>query len=103
MLFNAPIPDCVPEFYRSQQEAADHKYERQAREREHFFANQQKIAAALASGLPILPYGGYGPCWECPSADHDTMTDTDDDTDCVICNNPACPQHKKHQSEGGSQ
>ncbi len=103
MLFNDPMPNCVPEFYRSQQEAADHEYERQARAREHFAENREKIQAAIASGLPILPYGGYGPCWECPSADHDTMTDAEDDFDCVICRNPACPQHKKHQSEGGSQ
>ncbi len=103
MLFNDPIPDCVPEFYRSQQEAADLEYERQARAREHYAENRKKIQAAVASGLPILPYCGYGPCRECAHADHDTMTDAEDDFDCVICRNPACPQHKKHQSEGGSQ
>lgn len=99
MLFNDPMPDCVPEFYRSRQEAADHEYERQARAQEHYAENREKIRAAVASGLPVLQYGGYGPCRECAQADHDTMTDAEDDMCGVICLNPSCPLHSVHQSK----
>ena len=91
------MPDCVPEFYRAQQEAADHQYELLLRCREHYRANQEKVSAATASGLPILPYGGYTSCWMCQVADYDTRTDDDDDFDCVICHNPACPEYIKKQ------
>ena len=57
--FSEPVPDCVPEYYRSRQEEADHQYELQMKRQELYQANQQKIDAAIASGLPILDYGGY--------------------------------------------
>ena len=101
--FNEPMPDCVPEYYRARQEAADHEYELASQRQERYRANQEKIDAAVASGLPILSFGGYGPCWGCQSADHDTMTDDDDDTCCVICRDPGCPEHENHRSEEVSQ
>ena len=101
--FNEPMPDCVPEYYRARQEAADHEHELALQRQERYRANQEKIDAAAASGLPILSFGGYDPCWECQSADHDTMTDDDDDTCCVICRDPACPEHENHRSEEVSQ
>lgn len=88
------MPDCVPEYYRSQQEAADLEFARKMQAQAHYLANRQKIDTAAASGLPVLNFGGYGPCWECAQADHDTMTDADDDTDRVICCNPACQCHQ---------
>ena len=97
--FNDPMPDCVPEYYRARQEAADHEYELASQRQERYRANQEKIDAAVASGLPILSFGGYGPCWGCQSADHDTMTDDDDDTCCVICRDPACSEHGNHRSK----
>ena len=93
LIFNEPMPDCVPELYRSRQEAEDRKSELEMQRQEHYRANQQKLDAAAASGIPILNFGGYGPCWECSDADHDTMTDEDDDMCRVICRNPACPHH----------
>ena len=101
--FNEPMPDCVPEYYRAQQEEQEHQYELLMQRQEHYRANQEKISAAVASGLPILPYGGYGSCWKCQSADYDTMTDDDDDMCCVICHDPACPQHKNRRSKEVSQ
>ena len=98
-----PMPNCVPEFYRSREEAASHEFERQMQHQAHYLANREKINAAVKSGLPILDYGGYGPCWSCRTADHDTMTGADDDFNRVICLNPTCPQHKNHQSEEVSQ
>ena len=90
------IPDCVPEYYRSQQEADEIKFARKMQAQAHYLANRQKIATAAASGLPVLTLRGPGPCWECPQADRDTMTAADDDFDRVICHDPACP----HQKEG---
>lgn len=89
------IPNCVPEYYRSIQEDADHRWELEERRREHYRANQDKIEAAREAGLPLLDYGGYEACWECKDADHDTMTGEDDDICCVICHNANCPQHQK--------
>ena len=97
LIFNEPMPDCVPELYRSRQEAVDHRYDLQARRQAQYDANRRKLDDAIASGLPILDYGGYGPCWDCPDADHDTMTDSDDDMCRVICHNPACPHHVKEE------
>lgn len=85
------MPDCVPEYYRARQEDADHEYERLMQRQAHYLANRRKLAAAAASGLPVLVLRGPGPCWGCAQADHDTMIDADDDTDRVICCNPACP------------
>ena len=86
--FNEPMPDCVPEFYRAQQEEREHQHELLMQRQEHYRANQEKINAAVASGLPILSFGGYAPCRECQTADRDTMTGDDDDLDCVICRDP---------------
>ena len=100
--FNEPVPDCVPEYYRAQQEDREHQYELLMQRQEHYRANQEKINAAVTSGLPILLFGGYAPCWVCQTADHDTMTDDDDDFDSVICRNPDCPEHENHQQEVSS-
>lgn len=92
---NEPIPNCVPEYCREQQEKRDHQYELAMQREAHYLANRQKIKAAVGSGLTLLAFGGYGPCCECPSSDHDTMTNADDDIDLVICHNPACPEHNR--------
>lgn len=60
----------------------------------HYLANRGKINAAVVSGLPILDYGGYALCRYCADADHDTMTDADDDFHRVICCNPDCQCHR---------
>ena len=100
--FNESIPNCVPEYYREQQEKHDHLYDLSMQRRAGYLANQGKLNVAAQSGLPILDYGGYGTCWECPDADHDTMTSDADDFCTVICRNPACPEHQKHQAEEAS-
>lgn len=98
---NEPIPDCVPEYYREQQEERDRQYDLAMQRRVRYLANQRKLDAAARSRLHILSFGGYGPCWECPNADHDTVTDDEDDICLVICHEPFCPEHIKHQTEEG--
>ena len=95
------IPNCVPEYNREEQEKWERECELEERRQEHYRANQQKLDAAAQSGLPILDYGGYDSCWECPDADHDTMRNDDDDFDLVICRNPSCTEHKIRQTEKG--
>lgn len=95
---NEPMPDCVPELYRQQQEEQDRQYDLAVQRRIGYLANQRKIDEALRTGLPILYYGGYYACRECPDADDDTRTDDEDDLDCVICRNPDCPEHKNHRT-----
>ncbi len=98
MSFNGSIPNCVPEFYRLQREVADSKYECHVQEQIRFEKNREKIQDALASGLSILPYGGYSQCRRCVHADYDTMIDAEDDMCDVICYNPSCILHS---SESG--
>lgn len=98
-IFNEPMPDCVPELYRSQQEEADRLYEAYLYDQAHYEMNRAKLHGAAASGFPILPFGGYGPCWNCKDADTDTMTDAEDDTCTIICHNPDCRCHKEEGRE----
>ena len=96
-MYNEHMPDCVPEFYRARQEEADRQYEKQCQQGERYSKNREKLKAVEEAGLPILRYGGYGPCWECETCDHDTQRDADDDFCLVICHNPDCPHHKKQR------
>lgn len=97
------IPNCVPEHYRSLQADEDHQAELRMERQERYRANREKIRAAIEAGLPVLDYGGYRQCWDCGDADSDTMRDDEDDFECVICHNPACPLHKRHQPEEGTE
>ena len=95
---NESMPDCVPELYRQQKEEQDRQYELELRRQEAYLMNRQKLDVAADVGLPILYYGGYRACGKCPQADHDTRTDDEDDLGCVICGNPACPEHANHRT-----
>ena len=96
-MFDEFMPDCVPELYRSRQEDADRRYDLWARRQAQYQTNRQKLAEAIASDLPILSFGGYDSCQDCPDADHDTMTADDDDICRVICRDPACLRHQKRR------
>ena len=95
---NDPIPGCVPEFYRERQEEQDRRFDLAMRRRDIYRANQEKLHAAAGASLPILDFGGYGPCAECPHADHDTQTDDEDDFCRVICHDPSCRHHRKRRA-----
>lgn len=101
---------CSPHYYYkekismfyhcNQQETAALSFHQLMQMQAHYLANQQKIIAAVSSGLPVLDYGGYGPCLDCQTADHDTMTDANDVFDRVICCNSACATLKKADKSG---
>ena len=92
---NDRMPNCVPEDFRARQEEQDRQYDLAMQRRDCYLENRRKLDSAAGAGLPILNFGGYGSCWECPDADHDTATSDEDDFCCVICRNPACPEHRK--------
>lgn len=96
--WNMGIPDCVPEYFREQEE----KYERECAlehgRQEHYKANRIKRKEAKEAGYPVLDYGGYDACAGCGYADFDTACFEDDDFCSVICKNPACAEHGKHQT-----
>ena len=98
---NDPIPGRLPEYYRIRQEERDRQYDLTMQRRTRYTENRRKLNEAAQSGLPVLSFGGYGTCWKCPNADDDTQTDDEDNFCRVICHDPACPEHIKHQSEGG--
>lgn len=108
MYFDEHLPDCVPEFFRAMHEEQEYYEDRLLREQGHYLVNREKPQAAIASGLPILNFGGYDQCRDCPyadndtqtSADNDTQTSADDDFDTVICNNPACQYHQRKAGGG---
>ena len=50
-----PIPDCVPEFYREQEEERDRRYDLAMQRREHYQSSRRKLDAAAEAGLPVLP------------------------------------------------
>ena len=99
MYFNESIPNCVPEFYRARQEEQERREDRLMKERAHYMANRGKIKAAIELGLPVLDFGGYAQCGDCPHADHDTQTDAEDDFASVICHNPACRCHREQAGD----
>ncbi len=91
------IPNCVPEYFREQQEKYERECELYWQSLEHYKANQKKLKEAYEAGLPILSYGGYDACLHCKDADFDTQTFAEDDMGDVICHNPDCPEHEKHR------
>lgn len=96
---NDGIPNCVPEYFREQFEREKHEAELRWEQQKHYNANKKKMDKANEAGLPVLYYGGYDSCQHCEDADHDTQTSEVDDIGYIICHNPDCPEHNKHEKE----
>lgn len=94
---NLSLPNCVPEYFREQEEKYERECELHLQRLEHYKANKKKIEFAFATGLPILQYDGYEACQNCKDADFDTQTIENDDMGEVICHNPNCHEHRKHK------
>jgi len=98
MRFFDGIPDCVPEFYRSQREEEERQYELEMRAQEHYSQNKEKLEKAAEEGYPILNYEGYPECIDCKTKDSDTMIFAEDDMGTIICLNKDCVCHKKYSA-----
>lgn len=93
------IPNCVPEYFREQEEKYNRECELALEMHEHYKANRKKLEDAEKAGYPILKYDGYNACSGCGYADFDTQCFDFDDIGLVICKNPDCPEHRRHQTE----
>lgn len=98
-MFEYEMNNCVPEYFRLQQEQYEHECELALERQEHYKANIIKLENAEKSGYPVLQYDGYSACQECANADFDTQRFEYDDIGLVICKNTDCPEHKKHETE----
>lgn len=98
-MFEYEMDNCLPEYFRLQQEQYEHECQLEHERQEHYNANKQKLNDAEKAGCLILDYGGYDACTGCKNADFDTMRGDDDDIELVICKNPNCLEHKKHETE----
>lgn len=96
MRFFDEIPNCVPEFYRSQREEEERQYELETKAQEHYNQNKEKLDKAAEEGYPILNYDGYTECYDCKTKDSDTMIFAEDDIGTIICLNKHCVCHKKY-------
>lgn len=89
----------VPEYFRLQQEQYEHECELKYERHKHYKENIKKLEDAEKAGYPILQYDGYVTCQGCANADFNTCRYEFDDIGLVICKNPNCPEHKKHETE----
>lgn len=97
-MFEYEMHNCVPEYFRLQHEQYEHECELALERQEHYKENIKKLEDAEKAGYPVLQYDGYSACQECANADFDTQRFEYDDIGLVICKNPDCPEHKKHQT-----
>lgn len=96
-MFEYEMNNCLPEYFRLQREQYEHECELEYERHKHYKENIKKLEEAEKSGYPVLQYDGYSACQECANADFDTQRFEYDDIGLVICQNPNCPEHKKHQ------
>ena len=95
------IPNCVPEFFRSEQEKLDREYEKQHKFDDFYEECKRRIAEAHEKGYILIPYGGYGVCGDnCKKHSDEMMTSPQDDMCTIICYDKNCKYHKIYQLIG---
>lgn len=98
-MFEYEMKNCLPEYFRLQKEQYEHECELEHERQEHYRANKKKLDDAKKTGYLILDYGGFDACAGCGYADFDTIRNADDDIGLIICKNPNCLEHKRHEEE----
>lgn len=88
------IPNCVPEYYREQEEKEQHEYEKMCARDEYYKESKRRFKEAKEKQLPILSFGGYGECWNCKKK-FDVQFDEEDDFCTIICYDKGCECHRK--------
>ncbi len=97
-MFEYEMYNCVPEYFRLQQEQYELECKLECQRQEYYNANIKKLEEAEKAGYPILEFDGYEACKKCANADFNTCRDEFDDIGLVICKNPNCSEHQKHQA-----
>ena len=92
------IPNCVPEFFRSEQERFDREYEMQHKLDNFYEECQQRIEEAYEKGYVIIPFCGYGVCGDnCKKHSGIMTTNPQDDMCRIICYDKDCKYHKIYE------
>ena len=88
--------NCLPEYYRQQQEREFREYERELRRRSWYEEDQKILEEAEAKGLRIMSeaFDCYDACWECKTRSKSLQTWEDDDIGRFVCHNENC-KHRK--------
>lgn len=93
MRFCDGIPNCVPEYFREEQENREHEYELMEEQKELYRKDEEKLKQAIQDGYPVLDYGGYPECYRCTRKEP-VVTSEYDDMGTIICRNKNCKCHE---------
>lgn len=88
------IPNCVPEFYREQQEREEYEYEKECKLDAYYEESRRRLKWAQQMGWPILHFGGHDECRNCKYK-FDVQIDAEDDFCTLICLDRGCHCHMK--------
>lgn len=91
------MPNCVPEFYREQEEREERKYELRHKREIGYQADCEILSKAEELHLPVLYFCGYYKCNDCMNRSKELITDEDDDLCRFVCYNPYCDEHSKNK------
>ena len=87
------IPNCVPEYYRAQQEREEYEYEKMCKLHEYYEESSLRLEEANEQGYPVLYFGGYGSCKSCTKK-FDVQVNEEDDMCALVCYDVNCVCHK---------
>ena len=88
------IPNCVPEYYRQQEEREEHEYEQMLKRNAYYEESKFRLKWAKRRGQPILDFGGYDECYKCKKK-FNVQIDAENDFCTIICYDKNCVCHKK--------
>lgn len=98
MRFYDGIPNCVPEYFREEQERQEREYELMEARREGYKRDTEKLEKAIQDGYPVLDYDGYPECCFCTQKES-VIVNEYDDMGTIICRNKSCECHKRKEEE----
>lgn len=89
--------NCLPEYYRQQQEREYREYERELRRQSWYEEDQKTLDEAIAKGLLIMAeaFDCPGACWNCKTRSKSLQTWKDDDIGQFVCYNEKCKYRKE--------
>lgn len=98
MRFYDGIPNCVPEYFREEQERQEREYELREKQMERYEKNKEKLEKAIQDGYSVLNYEGYPECCFCTQKESIVVSECDD-MGTIICRNKNCECHRRKTEE----